>query len=168
MFDKLNAREKLFVLGGGGFLVLAALVFAGRFLFQQRGHLTGGVQDARQQLARLYRIKEDLEKLPAPRNIPNVNALKASVSVRLEKNGLQNSDIRERVERVSKSEERLIVEISIKGAPLKSIIDFLYDVEVSHSVPMSVGKLQIRKPLPEREIYDVNISLAVSRPRTDN
>jgi len=163
VLDRLNDREKLFVIGGGAFLVLAAIYFGSQFLMTQRLGLSGGADQVRSDLSRLHRLKEDLALLPVAREIPDINNLKATVYNRLEKSGLQG-DIRERTEKVSRKEEKLVIDLNMKGVSLKNLIDFIYDIEMSQSIPLSVGKMQLRRPLPEREIYDVNLSLTVSRP----
>lgn len=167
MLDKLNQRERLFVIGGGGFLLIAAIFFGGRFVLQKRSGLTGGVDGVRMDLIKLHRLKADMDSLPAANNIPDINSLKAAVFNRLEKNNLQ-ADIRERTEPVSRKEEKLVVELNMKGIILKNLLDFIYDIEMNHSIPLHVGKMHLRKPLPDREIYDVNLSLTVSRPKGDS
>lgn len=164
-FERLNPRERIIVMAGGLVLFLLLVFFIIKFVIIRRSELSDAVIQAREDFNRIQRLKEDIQQLPAARNIPDVNRMKSLIFTRMEKHGIR-ADIRDRVETVSRTEERLVVDLNFKGLPLKNLIDFLHDVEFGGGLNLQVGRFTIQRSLPDREIYDGTISLTTIRPKT--
>ncbi len=164
-FSRLNPREKLFVSAGGGLLLLVLLLAGGKAVYEKRRSLSEETEQARADLQTLQRLKGTIESLPAAKGqVTDINAMKSAVFTRLERNNLK-ADIRERVENISQREERLVIEVIMRGITLNSTVDFLHDIEFERSVNAKVGKLNLRRSLPDRDIYDVTVTLTLNRPR---
>ncbi len=166
IFDRLNPRERLFVMGGGLLVIVLVIFTIIRFIVVRRIEISDAVSQERENFNRIQRLAADIKQLPAARDIPDVNRLKSLIFTRMEKHGLK-ADIRDRVENISRTEEKLVVDLNFKGMSLKALIDFLHDIEYGRGVSVQVGRFQINRPLPGKEIYDGIISLYTIRPRNN-
>ncbi len=165
MLEKLNPRERLFIVGGGGFLLLMLLLFLGVKVKEQRDNIRQSVQEARDDVTHMQRLVADIRSMPAGGPLPDENELQTRTTQVLEGMKLTMQNIRSRKETPSPREEQIIVEITFAGVSLKDIINFLHAVEYSKQIPARVGVLEFRKPLAQREIYDVRLTLVVTRPK---
>ena len=164
MLDKLNPRERIFVVYGGGILAALLLFYAVTFIISKRFELRDESSRAIQDIQKMSRLETQIASLPPEQNIPDLNQLKSQIFNVLEKNGLKG-DISDRTESISKKEELIIVNISINGVQFSPVMDFIYDIEYGQSVKGEIGKLSFNRPLADRELYDVKISVMVKRPR---
>jgi len=165
MLEKLNPRERLFVFGGGGLLVVMLIVFAGVQISKKRAGIEEDVVRAREDVAKITKLRDDINSLPSPQSLPDMNAFIATTTSLLEKYNLKPQDIRERPDTSSRTEELLVLEISLNAVALKDVISFLHDVEYGRQVNAIVGGLVFRKSLPGREVYDTKITLVIHKPK---
>lgn len=165
VYEKLNPRERLFVLAGGGSLLLLLLFLALSSIVQKRQELGQRVVQAREDYGRILRLREDISTMPPPREIPDRNQFKSAIFNLMESHGLKG-DLRDSVKSISRSEEAIVEELVLKGVVLKNVIDFMHDIEYGHKINCRIDGVSFRRSLPGREIYDVNLSLAVNRPRS--
>ncbi len=165
MFDKLNDRERLFIVFGVAIFLLLGLIFLGKKIGDMRARISEDVAAAREETAKIIRLRDAINNLPSPQSLPDMNQFISQTSQLMEKHSLQAADIRNRTESTARKEEMLIVELTFNGVGLREIIKFLHDVEFGGKVNARVGNLVFRKPLPQREIYDVKISLEIIKPK---
>ncbi len=157
-YNRLNPRERLLILGAGAFLSALLLTYLFHFIITRRIEMREEAGRIRGDYARLLRMKALIQELPRGAEAPDANQLKALLYTKVEKAGLK-ADIRDHLESLSRTEEMIVVDINFTGASMKSIFDLLYEVEYGGGVPARVGRCTIRRALPDREIYDGNISL---------
>jgi len=162
--EKMTPRERLLVQGFFVFLLIVALFYMIRMITSRRDQLHEEALLSGQKVEKMLRLERQISSLPPAKEIPDRNQLKAQVFSLLDKNGLKG-DIQDGLESVSRTEEILIENISINGTPLHPVVNFLYDIEYGGSINATIGNFQFRKPLPDREIYDVKISVTVRRPK---
>lgn len=162
--EKLNPRERLFLQGLVIFLLILGAGSILRVVVRSRSALHEEAMLSGQRVAQMLRVEKQIVSLPAEKEIPDMNLLKSRVFALLEKYNLKG-DIKDSVQSLSRSEELMSVNISINGTPLQPVISFLYEIEYGGAINATIGDFQFTKPLPERDIYDVRISVGVRRPR---
>ena len=165
MLEQLNERERIFVLGGVGFLVLIGLLFGMFYIQELRGRISDDVARSRENVNRIQRLRDDIRSLPSRGSLPDMNRFLSMTETLLTQHQLKPQNIRNRVES-KKREELMVVDLSFNGVPLTGIMNFIYDIEYGNRIPAcTVGNAIFRKPLPNRDIYDIKISLVISRPK---
>lgn len=162
MLDKLTQREKNFVFGAAAIILLALIFILFQFIFNKRSKIRSEAAGITADIQKMIRLEKQIASLPAQQNLPDKNQLKSQIYNALEKNGLKGT-IKDREESISRDEMLIIVDIDINGVTLNPVIDFLYDVEYGNLVSADIGKYSFRRPLPDRELYDVNISIYSKR-----
>ncbi len=165
MLDQLNPRERLFVMAGGFLLGLLIVIFLGYKISQMRGGIAQRVAQERENVLKIGRLKDDINSLPSPQSLPDMNEFISQTNALLEKYKMKPQDLRERTDTSSRTEEMLVNEISLNGVALKDIIGFIHDIEYGKRVNASIGGLIFRKSLPGKEIYDVKITLVIRKPK---
>lgn len=165
MLEQLEDRERLFLLGGLTFVVLLGLIFG---LFQIRGmraRIAEDVARSRENVGKIQRLHDDIRSMGSTGALPDMNRFLSMTETLLGQHQLKPQNIRNRVE-TKKTEELMIVDLSFNGVPLRGIMNFIYDIEYGKRIPACrVGNSIFRKPLPNRDIYDIKISLMISRPK---
>ena len=164
MLEKLNPRERLLLIYIGGSAAVLILIYLAVLLITKRFELRDESSKAIQNIHKMSRLERQIASLPPMQNVPDLNQLKSQIFNALEKNGLKGN-ISDRTESISKKEEMLIVNININGVQFSSVMDFVYDIEYGRGINASIGKLTFNRPLAERELYDVKISVYVRKPR---
>lgn len=162
--ERLNPRERFFVIIGGGVLLVLLVYLFVQFIIIRRATLSAQVEKAKSDFLTIQRLKEDIDRLPASGSSPDENQLKSLVFQQLEKHTL-NGDIKSRTESLSRREERVVVELRFKGQTLKSILDFVHDIEYGSMKQASTGRFEIKRSLPGKEIYDGSITVISIRPK---
>ena len=165
MFERLNERERLIVVGGGGILLLVVLILASFKIGQMRQDIRDLVAQRRDEVSKMKRIRDDLNALPQADTGWDVTRLLTATTNLLKEHNLEPQEVRDRTESGSRTENVMIVEVSLSGAQLQSVLDFIYDVEYGNKIPARIGTLTFRKPLPNREMYDVKLSLMIRTPK---
>lgn len=163
MMEKLNEREKLFVIGGVAVILITGLVYGIIYILNQRQTIRDSVFETREQVAAMVRLKSAIQSMPAGQSAPEKSRFLQSVNTLLEKHNLTYSSMRERKEKADgrRGAEVTLLEINFNGIQLQSLIQFLYDVEVRKQTGGRVYRLDIVQPLPGVEKYDVNLSIGI-------
>ena len=165
MLEKLNPRERLLIVAFGGTLLLLLLGFIGLKVKEQRDTIRQSVGEARDDVTRMSRLVADIKGMPAGGPLPDENEFLAKTTQLLESMKFTPQNIRSRKENPTRTEEQIIVEMTFAGVSLKDAINFLHAVEYGKQIPARVGVLEFRKPLAQREIYDMRITLVITRPK---
>jgi len=166
MLEKLNPRERLFVVSGVGALLSLVLIFVGVKIYDQRQFIRESVLKERENVQIITRMRDDIRAMPSSGPLPDENEFLSKTQALLDRLKFTPQNIRPHKENVSANEEQLVVELTFSGVALKDALEFLHAVEYSREIPARVASLEFRKPLPQREIYDMRISLVITRPRT--
>ncbi|MBI38367.1 MAG: hypothetical protein CMF59_02115 [Leptospiraceae bacterium] len=164
MLDKLNDRERMFVVVGGLVAALAILIMGVVTILRHRATLREEVQTARQDLQKIREMGQLIQRLPSGQQAPTEEQLKNQLRQMIESQGLQRSSMNSNVSQVSKGQEKVQVDITFNSEKLVDIFQFLYQVEVAGAVSARVEDLQITRPYSEKEVYDVRIKVTVQRP----
>ena len=164
MLDKLNDRERMFVVVGGLVAALAILIMGVVTILRHRATLREEVQTARQDLQKIREMGQLIQRLPSGQQAPTEGQLKKQLRQMIESQGLQRSSMNSNVSQVSKGQEKVQVDITFNSEKLVDIFQFLYQVEVAGAVSARVEDLQITRPYSEKEVYDVRIKVTVQRP----
>lgn len=165
MLEKLNERERLMLFLLLGVALLAAIFFGGTRVAAVRKKISKDVAKARTQVVQMERLRTAIQSLPTAKSLPDMNRFIEQTTSLMNRHELNASDIRNRMDTSSRTEDVMIVELSFSGAQLHPIMRFLHDVEYGGAINARVGSLIFRKPLPRREIYDVRLSLTIRRPK---
>ncbi|MBI3396462.1 MAG: hypothetical protein HY042_11545 [Spirochaetia bacterium] len=166
MLDQLNPRERMFVFALIALVALGAIFVMGMKIADMRSQITNDVALAREETVRMARLRDAISAMPSPQSLPDMNQFISQTQSVMEGLKLNAADIRNRQESTSRKEDLLIVELTFNGVSLKDIVKLMHEVEYAGKVHAKVGSLVFRKPLPNREIYDVKVTLEIIKPKT--
>lgn len=166
MFEKLTARERLFVLGGGGFVFIAAVVFIFQLILDQRATVRDEVQRSSENLRRITNIRAVIENLPERDLPPDRNEIERIISSQLDRRNLTpRSSVSTREDQdTERGYQTITVSVRINGSSLVDLIRFLYDIEYNRRPGIQIGNMNMRRSLPDRNIYDMDMDVVVRRP----
>jgi type II secretory pathway component PulM len=165
MLEKLTPRERLLVVAVGGFFILGLLFFLGLKIVEQRDTIHERVVEARDDVQKMKRLRDQIRAMPASAPLPDENEFLSKTTAMLDRLKLQQQSIRSIREPGSAGQEIIKVEIIFNLVSMKDIIALLHAVEFGREVPARVSSLDLRKPLAGREVYEVKIHLAITKPR---
>jgi hypothetical protein len=164
MLDKLNDRERLFLIAGGGTILITLLCIGVWKVLEHRGALREEVQVKRGQLQRIQEIGMFINRLPSGGQAPDADQLKNQLRQLVEQSRLSNSSqwqSRENLKDQGFTEIELTARFN--SQQLVDIFQFLYDVEVRGAVPGRVTRLRLDHRSGSK-VYDATISISVQRP----
>lgn len=163
MMERLNERERLFIIIGALLIVAALLFTAINYIVTQRSEIRERVFSSRQDVATMMRLKSSIQSMPISNNTPEKAQFLQSVNQLLERHNLKYSNMREQKEKVDgrRGAERLLLDINFNGVELPPLINFLYDVEVRKQSGGRIYKFEIFHRLPGRDVYDVNLQIGI-------
>lgn len=163
MLEKMNPRERLMVLGLAGLLGFVALLFLALKIQEQRQSIRESVNTAAANVQRIKRLRDAINAMPSSAPLPDENQFLTQTTALLDRLKLSPQNIRSHKDSPSRDQEQIAVELTFAGIALKDALAFLHAVEFGREVPARVGNLEFRKPLPNREIYDMRIQLVIVR-----
>ncbi|MBL8022213.1 MAG: hypothetical protein JNM27_21235 [Leptospirales bacterium] len=163
MLEKMNPRERLMVLGLAGLLGLVALLFLAMKIQEQRESIRDSVNQAAADVQRIKRLRDDIIAMPSSAPLPDENEFLTKTQALLDRLKFTPQNIRSHKDNPSRDQEQIVVELTFAGVALKDAIAFLHAVEFGREVPARIGNFEFRKPLPNREIYDMRIQLVITR-----
>lgn len=163
MLEKLNPRERLMVLGMGGLLAAGLVIFGGLKIMEQRESIHERVIEARDDVQKMKRLRDQIRAMPASAPLPDENEFLAKTTAMLDRLKIQQQSIRSIREPASGGQETVKVEIIFNLISMKDVISLLHAVEFGREVPARVSSLDMRKPLAGREVYEVKIHLAITK-----
>ncbi|MCE9600124.1 MAG: hypothetical protein K8S54_19345 [Spirochaetia bacterium] len=163
MLEKMNPRERLFVLGAAGLVGFAILLFLAIKIQEQRESIRESVHKAADDVQRIKRLREDINAMPGSAPLPDENEFLSKTQALLDRLKFTPQNIRSHKDNPSRDQEQIVVEMTFAGVALKDALAFLHAVEFAREVPARVANLEFRKPLPNREIYDMRIQLVITR-----
>ncbi len=165
MLEKFDERERLFLVIGLGFVLVMVLGFAVFKIGDMRARIGEDVATSRNNVNKVQRLRDDIAALPSRGSLPDMNRFLSMTETLLTQHQLKPQNIRNRTE-AKKNEEQMVVDLSFNGVPMVGIMNFLYDIEYGQRIEGArVGSTIFRKPLPNRDIYDIKITLVISRPK---
>lgn len=157
--EKLEERERLFVLG---FLALAflMLLFIGiSTLYALRQELANEAQSNRDILQKLEKLKSQISSLAPAIRAPEKPEVFTEVNNLLNTYQLNPISINEEKKDSSKAFQ---LSIRLQSVPMSSLLSFLYDVEYKNKMLLSISFLRIRRSPSKNELYNVNLKIRAS------
>lgn len=163
MLQKLSSRERLLILFAGGLLVALALGLLISLIVQKRTELHRQLAQGRRDVKTLIKLKDEIQSMSDAGQLPDQNQLLIIVTQAMQDRNL-TANVRDRIEKVGRNDEKVMVEMSFSGIPLQPLFELLYDLEYKQARGISVGELNIRKQYSNRDIYDVRLTIYVLQP----
>ena len=161
MLNKLDDREKLFVIGAVilFFLVLFSLTVSK--VVERRTALSDSLLEARGNFARLDKAIQDYNYYRSLKSGDEIDV--TSIYAKLDQI-LIRYGIKERVNTqkdsstiIKKEYNKITIDISLRSVKLADVFKMIYDIEVMKQINSKVDYMNFIKPLPGKEEYDVNI-----------
>jgi len=161
MLNKLDDREKLFVIGGVivFFLVLFSLTVSK--VVERRTGLSDSLLEARGNFARLDKAIQDYNYYRSLKSGDEIDV--TSIYAKLDQI-LIRYGLKERVNTqkdsstiIKKEYNKITIDISLRSVKLADVFKMIYDIEVMKQINSKVDYMNFIKPLPGKEEYDVNI-----------
>lgn len=161
MLNKLDDREKLFVIGAVilFFLVLFSLTVSK--VVERRTALSDSLLEARGNFARLDKAIQDYNYYRSLKSGDEIDV--TSIYAKLDQI-LIRYGLKERVNTqkdsstiIKKEYNKITVDISLRSVKLADVFKMIYDIEVMKQINSKVDYMNFIKPLPGKEEYDVNI-----------
>ncbi|MCB1171004.1 MAG: type II secretion system protein M [Leptospiraceae bacterium] len=164
MLEKLNERERMFVLVGG-IVALALILFVGlKTILDHRSKLRAEVQNARRSLVQIREMSQLIQRLPSGQQAPGQDQVKNQLRQLMNSIGLEHTNLDANERKEGKGQEKIEIKITFNSVKLVDIFKFLYEVEVNGQVPARVEMLRLQRPFSNKEVYDVRMDLFVLRP----
>ena len=161
MLNKLDDREKLFVIGAVilFFLVLFSLTVSK--VVERRTALSDSLLEARGNFARLDKAIQDYNYYRSLKSGDEIDV--TSIYAKLDQI-LIRYGLKERVNSqkdsstiIKKEYNKITIDISLRSVKLADVFKMIYDIEVMKQINSKVDYMNFIKPLPGKEEYDVNI-----------
>ncbi|MBP9886448.1 MAG: hypothetical protein KBF93_09125 [Leptospiraceae bacterium] len=161
MLNKLDDREKLFVIGAVilFFLVLFSLTVSK--VVERRTALSDSLLEARGNFARLDKAIQDYNYYRSLKSGDEIDV--TSIYAKLDQI-LIRYGLKERVNTqkdsstiIKKEYNKITIDISLRSVKLADVFKMIYDIEVMKQINSKVDYMNFIKPLPGKEEYDVNI-----------
>ena len=161
MLNKLDDREKLFVIGAVilFFLVLFSLTVSK--VVERRTALSDSLLEARGNFARLDKAIQDYNYYRSLKSGDEIDV--TSIYAKLDQI-LIRYGLKERVNTqkdysniIKKENNKITIDISLLSVKLADVFKMIYDIEVMKQINSKVDYMNFIKPLPGKEEYDVNI-----------
>lgn len=161
MLNKLDDREKLFVIGAVVifFLVLFSLTVSK--VVERRTALSDSLLEARGNFARLDKAIQDYNYYRSLKSGDEIDV--TSIYAKLDQI-LIRYGLKERVNTqkdsstiIKKEYNKITIDISLRSVKLADVFKMIYDIEVMKQINSKVDYMNFIKPLPGKEEYDVNI-----------
>lgn len=159
MLDKLNERERLFVLGGLGFVLLIGLLLGSFSLYKYRTNLTETLLDTNSQFTELEKIIRDYNYYRSIKSSEeeNINQLVAKLEQIMKRHNLKTNTLEKSQTVIMERYNKTIIDVTMTSVKLEDVMHLIYDIEVNKQMNSKVEVLEFRKPLPGKEVYDVTI-----------
>ncbi|MBE7411338.1 MAG: hypothetical protein L6Q54_01140 [Leptospiraceae bacterium] len=164
MLNKLDEREKLFVIGGV-ILVIVVLFFSViRKLAEFRSDLSEKIVESRGSSVQLDKLIKDYHFYKSLKSGPeeDVSQIYSKLDQILIRYSLKDkvSTMRDSNTVILKQYNKITIDISLRSVPLNDVIKLIYDIEVNKQINSKVDYINFRKPFAGKEIYDVNLKLS--------
>ena len=157
--EKLEERERLFVLGLLGLLCLISILMGVSTLYNLRQELSAEAQKNSEIIRSLRKIKSQISSLGPATTSPGKAQVFTEVNNSLNQYQLKPISINEEKKDTGRGFQ---LSIRLQGIPISSLLNFLYDVEYKNKIPLSISFLRIRKTVSKDGMYDVNLKLKIS------
>ncbi len=154
--QKLEPRERLFLLSGVLFLLVVSLVAGTYQLYKVRRRISQEVTESRYEFQRIHRLREQILDMGVAKELPDQRQFFASVNSLLQQNELTPSNVDEK-KAGQGGRQKYEVSIKFRSVNLVKFLDFVYDLEYGNKVAAAVYKLEIRRAISAKELYDANI-----------
>ena len=160
MLNKLDDREKLFVIGAVilFFLVLFSLTVSK--VVERRTALSDSLLEARGNFARLDKAIQDYNYYRSLKSGEiDVTSIYAKLDQILIRYGLKErvNTQKDSSTIIKKEYNKITIDISLRSVKLADVFKMIYDIEVMKQINSKVDYMNFIKPLPGKEEYDVNI-----------
>ncbi len=163
MLEKLEPRERLFVIIGG-ILVIAALVVAlGMAVRKARTSLAAEVQEARTGVQRLTELQGQIAGMQAADPLPVETQFVSNITSQLQQYSLNASTFNTLPGQTQQGQTTYGVTMTLRAVRLEDVIKFLHDVEYAQRLPAPVVEnIRITRAVSGRELYDVNMTISLT------
>src|SRR6185295_1925434 len=108
MLEKLNPRERLFVVSGVGALLSLVLIFIGVKIYDQRQFIRESVLKERENVQIITRMRDDIRAMPSSGPLPDENEFLSKTQALLDRLKFTPQNIRPHKENISANEEQLV------------------------------------------------------------
>ncbi|WP_411822687.1 hypothetical protein [Leptospira sp. 'Mane'] len=165
MFDRLNDRERMLVIGAV-FLVAALGIYTILSVFVDlRNKLTEEIYETRSQATQLDRVIREfnyLKSLQTGGSEEDVSVMYSKLDQIMVRYNLKDKvqTMKDTTTVIRKDYNKIQIDVSFRSVLLQDIIKFIYDIEKNKQVQAKVDYLTFRKPFAEKEIYDVNLKVS--------
>ena len=163
MLEKLEPRERLFVMIGGGALVVFLCILLFSFLAQKRKKVHKMVMQTRAATQTALRLKSQIQSMAPAQKITDKNQFMGRVSSLIESNQMKIRTMKDEPPEQRSGFVEHPIRISLSGVNLGNLIHFLHTIE--YSTPARVRRLSINKQLSAKDVYDVVVVLVISLPK---
>lgn len=156
--DKLEERERLFVLGLLALVILMLFFIGASTLYALRQELSNEAQTNSNILYKLQKLKSQISRLAPAANIPEKPQVFTEVNNLLNTYQLKPISINEEKKDTAQGFQ---LSIRLQAVPLSSLLNFLYEVEYKNKMSLSISLLSIRRTVSKNDLYDVNLKVRV-------
>lgn len=161
MLNKLDDRERLFLLAGVGIVVVILLFTVFRKIIEYRNNLGETVTETRSQAAQLDKLIRDYNYYRSLKSGPeeDVSQIYSKLDQILVRYSLKDkvSTMRDSNTVILKRYNKVTIDVSLRSVPLNDVFKLIYDIEVNKQINSKVDYLNFKRPFAGKEIYDVNI-----------
>ena len=157
--EKLESREKLFLLGGLLFLIVVLVILGGQGLHRLQTGIGSKVASRYENLQTLQRLKNQILGMGPARKVSDKSVFFTKVNEFLERHNLKTVSINEN-EKGNKNEKRYRVTVRLQSVLMLDLLRFLHDIEFERSMKISVDLLRIRRAISKKDVYDVNVTVS--------
>ncbi|MGV3665534.1 MAG: hypothetical protein ACO1NV_05345 [Leptospira bouyouniensis] len=165
MFDRLNDRERILVIGLIGFVSLLGIYTIITLLSDLRNNLSEEIFETRSQAGELDRVIREynyLRGLQSGGSEEDVSVMYSKLDQILVRYNLKDKvqTMKDTSNVIQKDYNKITIDVSFRSVLLQDIIKLVYDIEKNKQIQAKVDLLSFRKPFAEKEIYDVNLKVS--------
>ncbi len=164
MLNKLDERERLFVIGGIILVIVILLFSVVRKLAEFRSDLSEKIAESRGSSVQLDKLIRDYNYYRSLKSGPeeDVSQIYSKLDQILVRYSLKDkvSTMRDSNTVILKQYNKITIDISLRSVPLNDVIKLIYDIEVNKQINSKVDYINFRKPFAGKEVYDVNLKLS--------
>lgn len=161
MLNKLDDREKLFVIGGVLVVIIVLFSLTLSKVVERRTNLSESLLEARGNFARLDKAIQDYNYYRSLKSGDEVDltSIYAKLDQILIRYGLKDRVLTQKDSStiIKKEYNKITIDISLRSVKLADVFKMIYDIEVMKQINSKVDYMNFIKPLPGKEEYDVNI-----------
>ena len=156
--EKLETRERLYVLGFGIFLIVILFGQGLRMLYSLRQGIAEEANSNAEILQRLQILRSRIMRLAPAQDLPGRAKAFAQVNEIMQQNQLNPIRINEK----KGKNQSFRVDVRLQSVEIENFFGFLYNVEYQSQIPFAITALRLQRAHTKKELYDISFTVSMT------